>query len=284
MKRTMAFLLAVLLLFAACVPAAAEELRWGEGVEGWHYYPYHPGLFTLLNDDALWIVRGYFTGKEAVPDENGEAQECWMFTVKETLRGKPGSELAFRVPVAIDPELALRFNTGCSDLRPIPNLDYILVLNTMWIEGVQFTFFDSDQAIQHLPSVAFWEYHGLNSTAKDLFKEIKETVPAETLDELEEFFREAMPKDTSWQKPLIIGGWVVLGAGWAAWMLWALAKKERGMRHEKVDLPAAPCVRCRSLHAGYGRRSAPALGGKRGLVFLLFQPSTAHVIGEPQWY
>ncbi len=228
MKRILSFVLMILLLLVLCLPVmAGETLPWGEESEGWYSYPWHPTLSTLLKDDALWIVRGYFTGKEAVPDENGEALECWIFTVKETLRGKPGSELAFRVPADIDPELALRFNTGCTDLRPIPDLDYILVLNTTWIEGVQFAFFDSERVIQHLPSVAFWEYHGFNSTAHALHDEIKETAEVTSLDDLEAFLQKNITQDTGWLKPVILCGTAVVAVVWLALMGWALYKRKK---------------------------------------------------------
>ena len=222
MKKLVCILLSLLALTGLYSFAAAEETPpRGEASEGWHYYPGNPMLSTLLKDEDFWIVRVVCTEKEKTAEMITPRYTCKVMSV---LRGNFGDEIEFS---------GVKFMTDeyCGDdggVKPYTlqvGNEYILVFDRNdYTDGI--VPFDPDSQSQY-PNIAFWYNEGVYSSSNALRNEIKEAAEIGSVGELEEFFREAMPKDTSWQKPLIIGGWVVLGAGWAAWMLWALAKKRK---------------------------------------------------------
>ena len=224
MKGTTAFVLALLLLWYACVPATAESIRLSEASEGGHYYPGHPTLATLLKDEDFWLVRVVCTEKEQTAEMIVPRYTCRVTSV---LRGNFGNELEFS-GVKFMTEDYCGTDGGVKPYTLQVGKDYILVLDCNdYTDGI--VPFDPDAQSEY-PDIAFWYSEGVYSNSNALRNEIQEAAEIGSVDELEEFFRSNMPQDTSWQKPVMIGVWVVLGAGWAAWMVWSFIKRRKSSR------------------------------------------------------
>lgn len=222
MKRLICLLL---LVFAAglCMPVMAEELLYGER-EGWHFYPGHPTLSTLLEKEDFWIVRAVCTEKDT---ETNAAVPRYTCRITDTLRGDKSGELKFNGERFVDPDLYCGPNNGLARYALQVGKEYIFVLDRYdYTDGV--VPHDPDMQSIH-PTVAFWCSNGLYSNSNSLRNEIKAEAEINSLDDLEAFFRANLPEDTDWQKPLLIACGTVFSVVWLGLMGWVLYKRKRNM-------------------------------------------------------
>ena len=229
MKRTLSFILAMLLLAGLCLPVMAEESA-GQR-EGWHSYPFAPQLETLLNEPKYAIVRGTVTRYGEV----GNYPVAWL-DIAESIRGDLSGEIPVYYPRDFDPNTTLFVTESLQWVGMQVNKEYIMVIDRLG--GSSTTPYNVPDVtegntlvngfVDSCCHLFYVTYNGeLRSGCPDLQAEIEAWADIHSLDDLEAFFRENVSQDADWQKMLLLGGAAAFAAVWLGLMGWVLYKRKR---------------------------------------------------------
>ncbi len=221
MKRLICLLL---LVFAAglCMPVMAEELLYGER-EGWHFYPGHPTLSTILENDDFWLVRVVCTEKDT---ETNAAVPRYTCKVTKCLRGEVNGELVFTGMRIVDPGFYCGPNNGLTNATMQEGMEYILVLDRHEYREGYMSFRPGE--VNPIPGIVIGCSGDIYSSSKAIWAEL-DAQGIDTMDDLEAFFRANLPEDTGWQKSLLIAGGAAFAVVWLGLMGWVLYKRKRNM-------------------------------------------------------
>ncbi len=228
MKRTLSFVLALLLLLGICLPVMGEDIAGPR--EGWHDY-FAPQLETLLNEPKYAIVRGTVTRY----GDMGNYQVAW-FDIAESIRGDLSGEIPIFYPRDFDPNMALLMTGSLQWVGMQVNKEYIMVIDRLGggsttpynVPDVNEDGTLANGFVDSCYHLFYIAYNGeLRSGCPDLQAEIEARAEIHSLDELEAFFRANLPEDTGWQKTLLLTGGVAVVLVWLALMGWALYKRKK---------------------------------------------------------
>lgn len=222
MKKTRSFVLVVLLLAGICLPVFGEELPYGKQ-DGWHFYPGHPTLSTLLENEDFWLVRVVCTEKEQAADMIVPRYTC---KVTACIRGDVEGELVFTGVRVIDPDLYCGPNTGLTNATMQEGMEYILVLDRYEYAGGYMSFRLGEN--NPIPDIVIGCSGDIYSSSRAIWEEL-DAEGIDTMDELEAFFRANLPEDTGWQKTLLLTGGMAVVLVWLALMGRALYWRKRNM-------------------------------------------------------